>query len=126
MVSFLLVDDEEDICDFLSGALEMMGFESKYALSGEVALSLIEQNKFDVAIVDFKLPTSITGLDVIKVIRKQYPNTLVIAMSGYVDIGLAQEIKQIGVCDYLEKPRDIHPSVFSNKIQKLLKQYGLS
>jgi len=126
MVNFLLVDDEEDICDFLSSVLKKMDFNVKYAMSGEDALTLIQQETFDVAVVDFKLSTSITGLTVIKEIREKYPKTIVVAMSGYVDVGLAQETRRLGVSDYLEKPRDIQPDIFLKKIQRLLSQRGLS
>ena len=120
MVNFLIVDDEEDICDFLCMVLQKMNFNVKYALSGEDALSLIQKEEFDVAIIDLKLPTSITGLNVIKTIRDKYPKTIVVAMSGYVDIGLAQETSRLGVSDYFEKPRDIKPDIFLKKIQVLL------
>ena len=120
MVNFLIVDDEEDICDFLSMVLQKMNFNVKYALSGEDALGLIEKEKFDVAIVDLKLPTSITGLNVIKTIRDTHPKTIVVAMSGYVDIGLSQETSRLGVSDYFEKPRDIKPEIFLKKIEVLL------
>ncbi len=124
MDSVLLVDDEEDICDFLSSVLQKMGLDVKYAFSGEDALALIEKQKFVIAVVDLKLSTSITGLNVIKAIRDKSPQTLVAAMSGYVDVGLAQETRHLGVCDYLEKPRDIQPDIFSKKIQMLLLKSG--
>ena len=42
MANILIVDDEEDICDFLSDILQKMGLDVKYVFSGEDALSLIE------------------------------------------------------------------------------------
>ncbi len=124
MDSVLLVDDEEDICDFLSIILQNLELDVKYAFSGEDALALIEKHKFVIAVVDLKLSTSVTGLNVIKAIRDKSPQTLVAAMSGYVDVGLAQETRHLGVCDYLEKPRDIQPDVFLKKIQMLLLKSG--
>ena len=124
MANILIVDDEEDICDFLSDILQKMGLGVKYAFSGEDALSLIEKEKFEIAIIDLKLSTSITGLNVIKAIRDKCPQTLVAAMSGYVDVGLAQETRHLGVSDYLEKPRDIQPEIFEKKVQMMLLKSG--
>ena len=120
MANILIVDDEEDICDFLSDVIKKMNLDVKYVFSGEDALRLIENEKFDIAFIDLKLSTSITGLNVIKAIRDKQPKTLVAAMSGYVDVGLAQETRHLGVCDYLEKPRDIQPDNFTKKVQMLL------
>jgi YesN/AraC family two-component response regulator len=63
-------------------------------------------------------------LNVIKAIRDKHPKTLVAAMSGYVDVGLAQETRHLGVSDYLEKPRDIQPDNFMKKVQALLLKGG--
>ncbi len=124
MANILIVDDEEDICDFLSDVIKKMDIGVKYVFSGEDALRLIENEKFDIAFVDLKLSTSITGLNVIKAIRDKHPKTLVAAMSGYVDVGLAQETRHLGVSDYLEKPRDIQPDNFMKKVQALLLKGG--
>ncbi len=124
MANILIVDDEEDICDFLSDILQKMGLGVKYVFSGEDALRLIENEKFEIAFVDLKLSTSVTGLNVIKAIRDKCPRTLVAAISGYVDVGLAQETRHLGVSDYLEKPRDIQPDNFMKKVQALLLKSG--
>lgn len=124
MANILIVDDEEDICDFLSDILQKMGVAVKYVFSGEEALKLIAGEKFDIAFVDLKLSTSITGLNVIKAIRDRCPQTIVAAMSGYIDVGLAQETRHLGVSDYLEKPRDIQPDAFAKKVQLMLRKSG--
>jgi DNA-binding NtrC family response regulator len=124
MANILIVDDEEDICDFLSDILQKMGLDVKYVFSGEEALKLIAGEKFDIAFVDLKLSTSITGLNVIKAIRDKCPQTIVAAMSGYIDVGLAQETRHLGVSDYLEKPRDIQPDAFAKKVQLMLQKFG--
>jgi DNA-binding NtrC family response regulator len=124
MANILIVDDEEDICNFLSDILQRMGLGVKYVFSGEEALSLIGSEKFEIAFVDLKLSTSITGLSVIKALRDKCPQTIVAAMSGYIDVGLAQETRHLGVSDYLEKPRDIQPEAFEKKVQILLQKSG--
>jgi len=121
MKTAMIVDDEEDICDFLSRILtERFEMEVSTALSGEIALEKLKNNDFDICIVDLKLSTAITGLDVIGEIRKKNVHTKVIAMSGYIDVGLRQTAERLGVVDFFEKPRDIQPNNFEAKIKFLL------
>ena len=116
----LVVDDEEDICDFLKEELETMGFRVSTAISGEQAMSLIQSGEWDLLIADLKLSTAVTGLEVIKAMRQKCPRAVVAAMSGYVDVGLRQETEKLGIQCYLEKPGDVQPDVFCGKIQSLM------
>jgi DNA-binding NtrC family response regulator len=119
----MVVDDEEDICEFLTQILkEKFEFDVEAALSGEKALELVEKNEFQICVVDLKLSTSVTGLDVIAAIRKKWPSAKVVAMSGYVDIGLRQKAEHLGVIGFFEKPQDIRPDVFETKIKALLRK----
>lgn len=121
MPDVLIVDDEEDICDFLSQSLEREGLNVLYAVTGEQALSLIDENDFKVCVIDLKLCTTVTGMDVIKKARSRRPNAKVVAMSGYIDMGLRQEAEQVGVCRFFEKPGDLKPEVFCEKVKVLLR-----
>ena len=118
----MVVDDEEDICEFLTQILkENLGFDVVVALTGEKALELVATNEFQLCVVDLKLSTAITGLDVIDAIRKKWPRTKVVAMSGYVDIGLRQKAEHLGVIGFFEKPQDIRPDLFESKIKALIR-----
>ena len=120
MVDILIVDDEEDICDFLAQISEELGFKTVFALTGEEALKLIEKDGIKVCIVDLKLSTAMSGIDVIKAIRARKPETVIAAMSGYVDVGLKQEAERFNVSAYLEKPSDLKPQVFGEKLKSLM------
>jgi two-component system response regulator YesN len=123
MNKVMLVDDEEDICEFLMQILkEKLEFDVEAALSGEKALELVENTEFQICVVDLKLSTSVTGLDVIAAIRKKWPKTKVVAMSGYIDIGLRQKAEHLGVTGFFEKPQDIRPDVFEAKIKALIRK----
>jgi len=122
MFNALVVDDEEDICEVLAEELGRMGFQSVSATTGEEALRLTEENDWKICVIDLKLATAITGLDVIKAIRSRRPKAIVIAMTGYVDIGLKQETEKLGVAAYFGKPDDILLNVFEQKIQEILSQ----
>lgn len=119
----MVVDDEEDICEFLTQIFkEKLGFEVETALSGEEALELAEKKEYQICVVDLKLSTSVTGLDVITAIRAKWPKTKVVAMSGYIDIGLRQKAEHLGIIGFFEKPQDIRPDVFETKIKALLRK----
>lgn len=119
----MVVDDEEDICEFLTQILkEKLEFDVETVLSGEKALELVENNEFQICVVDLKLSTSVTGLDVIVAIRKKWPRTKVVAMSGYIDIGLRQKAEHLGVTGFFEKPQDIRPDIFEAKIKALIRE----
>lgn len=121
MKKAMVVDDEEDVCEFLTQILkEKLEFDVEAALSGEKALELVANNEFQICVVDLKLSTSVTGLDVIAAIRKKWTRTKVVAMSGYVDIGLRQKAEHLGVMGFFEKPQDIRPDVFETKIRALI------
>ncbi len=107
MKKALVVDDEEDIGRDLKEDLERLGFSAKTAFFGEQALVLIENEKWDLAVIDLRLATKVTGLDVIKALREKQPDAIVMAMTGYVDVGLKQQAEKLGVHEYLLKPDDV-------------------
>ena len=124
MFNALVVDDEEDICEILKEELETLGLQVVSAMTGEEALRLNETHEWKICLVDLKLATSTTGLDVIKAVRDKWPKTLVIAMTGYVDLGLKHETERLGVAAYFGKPDDLRPEIFARKIKEILNQSG--
>ena len=120
MIDVLIVDDEEDICDFLTQISEELGFKAAFALTGEEALKLIDQNGVKVCVIDLRLSTAMSGIDVIKAIRARKPETVLAAMSGYIDVGLKQEAERFHVSAYLEKPTDLKPGAFTAKLKDLM------
>ena len=89
-------------------------------MSGEKALEMIEKEMFELCIVDLKLSTAVTGLHVIAAIRKKQPYAKVIAMSGYIDIGLRLDAERLGVVAFFEKPVDFRLDIFESKVSVLL------
>jgi len=121
MTQVMLVDDEDEICEFLAQVLrERCGFETDTALTGEKALELLEKKEYQLCVIDLKLATALTGLDVIAAIRERQPKARVVAMSGYIDIGMRQKAEHLGVTDFFEKPQDIQPDIFEMKVKALV------
>ncbi len=100
--------------------MDKFSFEVKTAFSGPKAVEYAEKEAFDFCMVDLKLSSSMTGIQVIAAIRKKHPQATVIAMSGYIDIGLRQEAEKAGVAAFFEKPTDFQPDILESRIKSLI------
>jgi len=100
----LVVDDEPEVCNFFRHLLQGRHDVSP-ALSGGDALRELERRRFDLALVDLKLPDS-DGLTLLKRIKADQPSCEVIIMTGYSTVKSAVEAIQLGAYDYVEKPFD--------------------
>ena len=100
---FLIVDDEQEVCNFFSYLLKQKGYTSVTANTGAEASSKLKQHKFDTALVDLKLPDA-NGLEVLKDIKDLQPECEVIIITGYSTVKSAVEAIQLGAFDYVEKP----------------------
>ncbi len=119
----LIVDDEEEICEFLKELLAAEGLEVDAVIAGERAVELCKSQAYDLAIVDLKLQTAASGLDVIKFIRENQPATKVICITGYVDVALKHHAEQFKIDCFAEKPSAIRPDVILPLVKRTL---GLS
>jgi two-component system NtrC family response regulator len=100
---FLVVDDEQEVCNFFSYLLQSKGYKVETANTGEEALDKLNAFQFNVALVDLKLPDS-DGLTILKKIKKLQSECEVIIITGYSTVKSAVEAIQLGAFDYIEKP----------------------
>jgi two-component system NtrC family response regulator len=100
---FLIVDDEQEVCNFFSYLLQKKGYAVETAISGAEASKKIIENKYDTALVDLKLPDA-NGLEILKEIKAAQPDCQVIIITGYSTVKSAVEAIQLGAFDYVEKP----------------------
>lgn len=104
----LVVDDEIEVRTLLARALgEMGGFSVEEAETAEEALQKIQDNVFDLVLVDFKLP-AMDGLQLITEIVKSKPQILTVLLTGQATIDSAVEAMKRGASDYLTKPIDLN------------------
>ena len=99
----LLVDDEEVFVQAVAQRLKMRDLRSDTVLDGEEALSYVEDQEPDVMVLDLKMP-GINGMEVLRQVRKAYPNIQVIILTGHGTEKDKEEAKRLGACDFLEKP----------------------
>jgi len=106
MFNFIIIDDEKAILENFSNAFDWndMGFNlSATFYSVSSALDYIKDNAVNVILSDVVMP-DMNGLDLAKIIQEQYPNILLVFISGYKDFEYAKDAIKYGVFDYLLKP----------------------
>lgn len=104
----LVVDDEETLTWSMTKTLakDKGKYELVIANTGAEALNLLKKDPIDVVVTDIKMP-DINGLELLSMIRKQYPSTKVIIMTAYGSPEVHKEATRRGSYFYLEKPFEI-------------------
>lgn len=110
MPSVLVVDDEDRIRRLIREVLEQAGYVVEEARGGKEGLERYRANQADVVIMDILMPDQ-DGLESITTLRREFPNSRVIAMTGGSDmIGVLNFLdvaKMLGACRTLQKPFEI-------------------
>ena len=114
----LLVDDEIDLLELSSITLSENGYDVTCAQDGIEALKKLERASYDIAIVDLKMPR-MDGMELLERIKKKYPETEVIILTGYATIATAVDAMKMGAYGYLVKPFD--PGEVLLEMEKILK-----
>ena len=99
----LVVDDERDIRNLFSKVLSFLGYEVAVASSGTEALNLFLANPFDLIITEFQM-LGIDGWTLASNIKKGFPNTPVLMITGQVNDGVMEKIKGSSVDCVMFKP----------------------
>ncbi len=102
----LVVDDEKNISEILSIVLSEFGFNVKTANSFYEFERLSEEQSFDLALVDLRLPDG-NGIDILKEIKEKNPNTEVIIITAFATPDTAVKAMKLGAYDYIQKPFSI-------------------
>ncbi|MBW1919433.1 MAG: response regulator [Deltaproteobacteria bacterium] len=100
----LVVDDEEDFVEATVKRLGKRGIDAEGVLSGEQALELIKKKRFDVVLLDIKMPGGMDGIETLREIKKMAPLTEVILLTGHASVESSIEGMKLGAFDYLLKP----------------------
>ena len=102
-IHLLLVDDEDDFRNTLAKRLIKKGISPMQAENGEKALAILENKRVDVVVLDVKMP-GMDGIAVLEHIKKEYPKTEVIFLTGHAATQDGVEGIKTGAFDYLSKP----------------------
>jgi len=101
--SILLVDDEEGIRRVLAFSLADLGYVVRTAANAEEALALFRQSPPDVVLTDIKMP-GMDGLELLRVIKAESPDTEVVLITGHGDMNLAIQGIKRDATDFVTKP----------------------
>ncbi len=103
MNEILIVEDNKDMQFILKNVLEAAGYKLTSTGNGQRALLEAKKKRPDLVLLDMRLP-GMSGLDILKELRKVYPQIYVIMMTAYTDVSDAVEAMKLGAYDYIAKP----------------------
>jgi ActR/RegA family two-component response regulator len=103
LAEILVIDDEVTVNNNIRKILAKKGHTVDQAFTKDEALEKIEQQAYSLVLLDLKIP-DVKDLELLKEIRDQRPETMVIIITGYASIETAVESSRMGVIDYLPKP----------------------
>ncbi len=117
MKKILIIDDDKLILKSIEKQLKNKNYSLKFINDPIIALDDIINNKYDLILCDIRMKT-ISGLDLLKKVKINYPEIPVIILTGFVDDKLMEEAKKMGCNDFLIKP--ITKNILINSISKAL------
>ena len=103
MSRVLLIDDDAAALQTFGHLLRLAGHDVAAAESPEDVMVIAATFDPDVAIIDLRIAHS-SGLDVLREMRRQHPQTACVMMSGFATLQVAVEAMRLGAMDFLEKP----------------------
>ncbi len=106
----LLVDDEVVFASNMAKLLIARGYLVKAVNSGDSAIQELEEQDFDVVVLDLKMP-GMDGLTTLREIKKLDLFTQTLILTGHGSIDTAKEALKLGAYDYLTKPCEIEEMI---------------
>jgi DNA-binding NtrC family response regulator len=118
----LVAEDEKTQRDLLEGFLKREGFSVDAAANGREALQKLQENLFDIVVIDYKMP-EMDGLQTLKEIRRRYMDLPVVMMTAFGTVETAVASMKEGALDYLTKPIDLEELLII--LQKVIERSSL-
>lgn len=102
-IKLLIVDDDEKFLRTIAERLGLKDFDVTPITEGNQAIEAAKKDKFDVAILDLKMP-GMDGMELLKILKEKHKFLEVIILTGHASIDSAVEATKRGAVGYLEKP----------------------
>ena len=118
MPNILIIEDDAAFCQMLQKFLTKQGYEVQSSYTAPDARLKYQTTNFDLVLTDLRLP-DYDGIQLLGDIKKASPNTAVIVMTGYAEVGTAVTAMKKGAFDYISKP--FTPDEMLKVISKALK-----
>jgi DNA-binding NtrC family response regulator len=101
----LVVDDEPDFLETLVKRLKRRKVDASGVSSGVEALRMLEQEHFDVVILDIRMP-GMDGIETLREMKRKRPLMEVILLTGHASVESGMQGMQLGAFDYVMKPAE--------------------
>lgn len=101
--TILVVDDDEAVGKVLAALLAQAGHRSTWVGSAEAALQLLDKKPFDLVVSDVRMP-GLSGLELLRLLKKQSPEVPVVLLSAHGTVPMAVEAMRDGAADFMLKP----------------------
>lgn len=121
-IKILVVDDDDDICDYMQLVLSQSNYVVTVQTDPSIALEELRADTFHVVILDLMMP-EINGVDLLEEIRKFDRDIAIIIFTGYPSVDTAVQGLRYKVDDYIRKPFDIEE--FNESLERILREKGL-
>ncbi len=115
--NILIVDDDAEIRELLASIMQRAGIAYNQAKDGASLKELLNRIQPDVVLLDYKMPDA-SGLDLLPVIKKEWPEAEVIMLTGHATYDVAVEATKRGAFHFQEKPFD--PESLLNLVKRAL------
>jgi len=103
MARILITDDDESSCELFAEVLEREGYRVDQVQTGADALARLQERLHDLLLVDVRMP-GMTGLEVTRAVRKEYPYLPILVMTAFGSMETAVEAIREGAFDFISKP----------------------
>jgi DNA-binding NtrC family response regulator len=110
----LIADDEPLTLELIVERLQDEGYDVSVVSSGEDAIAVSKHSSFKVVLTDLSMP-GLSGMEVLEHFTRNYPETLVIVLTGFGTVETAVEAMKRGAYDYLSKPANLDEIVLTLK-----------
>lgn len=114
-IKLLIVDDEIKFLDSIAERLVLRGFNVTKASDGQMAVDVARNQKFDLALLDLKMP-GMDGQQVLEILKREHKYIEVIILTGHGSVDSAVECTKLGAFSYLPKPYEL------DKLLEVLRQ----
>jgi len=102
-IKVLVIDDDPSVCKTVGMLLEDHGYRPQTFTEPEKAIKLAEEESFQIALVDVRMPT-MDGAEVVERLKQVDDRMCCIVMTAYPNLESATEVMRHGTCDYITKP----------------------
>lgn len=99
----MVIDDEKIVGDMAKMSLEQEGYAVETFLHAAPALERLKEKQFDIVVTDYKMK-GIDGMEVLRTVKKLYPETKVIMITAFANLDAAIEALRGDVHDFFPKP----------------------